>query len=250
MRNIIRVIIAEDNADQRQILKYFFQRYPELKVIAEAESGKEALKQIQQLFPDVVFLDIDLPEMNGIDLVKVIQKKEYSPHFVFFTSYPQYAVEGYEVDALDYLVKPINPERLDKTIKKILQVVTPAASSLEQPAKEQENLRYLTIQINKHSYVVNVDEIIFIYVEAGVVYVQLQGVTGIVRYRSIKQMETELDLSRFVRVHRKYLINIDKIKEIVGWFKSSYSLIMKDKNETEILLSRRGAKSLRQVVRW
>ena len=250
MKNIVRIIIAEDNEDQRQILKYFFQRYSEFKVIAEADTGKKAFKQIQNLLPDVVFLDIDLPDMNGIDLVKAIRQKGYSPHFVFFTSYPQYAVESYEVDVLDYLVKPVNPERLAKTVKKIHQVLTPEKPIQVSQPKEREYIKYLTIQINKHSYVVNVNEIVFIYVDAGVVYIQLQGMNGMVKYRSIKQLETELDLRRFIRVHRKYLVNIDKIKEIVGWFKSSYRLVMKDKSETEILVSRRGAKALRQVVRW
>ncbi len=249
MKNIVRVMIAEDNEDQRKILKYYLRSHPEFKIVAELDNGKKVLKMIEKLYPDVVFLDIDLPGINGIEVVKALQKREYSPLVVFFTSYPQYAVQGFEYDALDYLVKPVTQERLDKTIEKINEKLHESKPLMISKAKK-DHLQYLTIQIDKHSYVVNVNEIIYISVQDGTVFIKLKNNMGTVKYRSIKKLESDLNPRQFVRVHRKYLVNVDKIEEIVGWFKNSYRLVMKNTRNTEIQLSRRGAKALRDIVRW
>lgn len=250
MKRVVRVAIAEDSDDQRKILKYYLNNFKDFKVIAEADDGKKALKQIKQVYPDVIFVDIDLPGLNGIDLVKALRKNDFTPMVVFFTSYPQYAVQGFEFDALDYLVKPISQDRLEKTINKIKKNFEEKQPIIAPVSKPKEYLQYLTIQINKHSYVVNVNDIIYISVQEGTVLIKLKNNLGTVRYRSIKQLESELNPRKFVRVHRKYLVNVDKIEEIIGWFKNSYRLKMKNESEVEIQLSRRGARALRHVVRW
>jgi two-component system, LytTR family, response regulator LytT len=224
--------------------------FKEFKIIAESDNGKKALKQIKQLYPDVIFVDIDLPGLNGIDLVKSLQQFDYTPMVVFFTSYPQYAVQGFEFNALDYLVKPISQDRLAKTIEKIKKNFEETKPNIAPVSKPKEYLQYLTIQINKHSYVVNVNDIVYISVQEGTVLIKLKNNLGTVRYRSIKQLESELDPRQFVRAHRKYLVNVEKIEEIIGWFKNSYRLKMKNDNGIEIQLSRRGARALRHVVRW
>ena len=248
MKKVTRIFIAEKSEKKRKFLKSFLKKYEEFKVISEAEDGKRALKLIKQIYPDVLFVNTDLPGLNGIDLVKSLKKNDYLPLVIFFSANSQHAVEGFEIEALDYLVDPINPERLNKTIKKIkstLSITKPAAVA----DKMREYLQYLTIQVNKHSYVVKVSDIIYISVDEGTVSVKLRTVTGTVKFRSLKQLESELDGRHFVRVHRKYLVNVDKIEEIVGWFKKSYSIIMKNNRDTEIQLSRRGFRALRHIVR-
>ena len=250
MSKIIRTLIIDDNPDQRKILKPYLQLYPEMRIVGEAEDARKARQMIEQLYPDVIFVDIELPGISGIDLVKRITRQPYHPLIVFFRSCPQYAVEGYEIDAIDYLVKPLRPERLKKTIEKIKHALDGVWMVHEPPRAERDYLQYLSIMFNDHSKVVNVDDIVYFSVAEGTVFAHLRKFSGPIRYRSIKKLESELDPKKFIRIHRKYLINVIHIKEIVNWFKHTYHIIMNDDKESELPLSRRGTKELRKVVRW
>jgi len=249
MGKIIRAILADDDADQRKILKYYLKKYPEIKIVSEVSEGDRVLQHVKRFYPDVLFLDVELPGKSGIEVARQLSREDFHPLIVFFTSYPQYAVEGFEVEAVDYLVKPVEPARLEKAIQRIMAELAdhiPAASA-PQPI---ETLQFLSIMFNDHARVVSVDDIVFFSVESGTVYVHLKKFSGPLRYRSIKRLEAELDPKRFVRVHRKYLVNVAHVREIVNWFKHSYHIIMDDEKQTELPLSRRGARELRKLIRW
>ncbi len=249
MARIIRAIIADDDEDQRKILSYYLKRHPNIRVVGEASDGKRALSQIKKYYPDVVFLDVELPQMNGIEVARKLAEEDYRPLVVFFTSYPQYAVEGFEVDAVDYLVKPLKPERLKKALNKVMAELMDHEKAPALPQK-QEYLQFLTLQFTDHSLVVAVDDIVYFSVEAGTVYAHLKKKKGPLRYRSIKTLEKDLDPGKFVRVHRKYLVNVAHVREIVNWFKNAYHIILDDEQRTELPLSRRGARDLRRLIKW
>jgi|Deesub1362B_J571_1020462.scaffolds.fasta_scaffold02537_2 two-component system LytT family response regulator/two-component system response regulator LytT len=248
-KKVIRAVIAEDDPDQRRILKYLLKQFPEFKIIAEAGNGKKAFDQIRKLYPDVAFVDIEMPGMNGIELAKKIKNLEYTPLFVFFTVFPEYAVDGFEVDAVDYLVKPVQPERFKKTVEKIKRTLDIGGEPAK-PKEEKEYLRFISVIVNDHSRVVALGDVVYFSVKEGTVFAHLRQFVGPIRYRSIRQLEVELDPKQFVRIHRKYLINVNKIKEIVPWFKGTYQVLMADTQESQLPMSRRGMRELRRLVRW
>jgi len=249
---IIRTLIVDDDPDQIKILKYFLRRYSEVKIIGEARTGEEAIHLITQYYPDLVFLDIELPDINGIRVVREITSKDYEPLFIFVTSFPQYAVEGFDLEVLDYLVKPVQPERLEKALSRVqakLQEMFPGRAGPGR-AGLPRYLSFVSVKVNQTTHLVPANEIVFVSWEDSTVVVHTARGSGLTKFRSLDQLEALLDPQMFVRVHRRYLVNVNKIKEIVPWFKGTFALIMRNEKQTQILMSRRGAQKLRRHVRW
>jgi len=243
MENKIKTIIIDDDPDQRTILKYYLNQNLDINIICEYDHGQEAYKKILKQNPDVLFVDIDLPGMNGIELARAIKKKLNPPLIVFYTSYPQYAVVGFEEDAVDYLVKPVSKERVDKSIERIKKIM-----KIKKYASKIDYTQYLTYLEDDRSLVANVDDIIFLTIKNRKIYISLTEGLKLIKIRSLKKAEKQLEPTKFMRVNRQYIINLSKIEELAKDVSNYHWLLMKDENKTQIRVSRTRIKPLRQLL--
>ncbi len=217
---------------------------------ATGRNGLEAVHLIQKTEPDLAFLDVHMPGQDGMDVVCELRESGMDlPHFIFVTAYDQYAVEAFRLEAMDYLLKPVDKARLAETIdraRRSAQDKKPAAAP-EGPAAPHRTK--LLIRNANRNFIVDAQDVIYATIDNGLITLVATNVEGHSNYRTIEDLQTNLDKETFWRVHRSYLVNIHKIKEVVPWFKSSYQLRMDDKKHTEIPVSRVQTKRLRELLK-
>jgi DNA-binding LytR/AlgR family response regulator len=243
MENKIRAIIIDDDPDQRTILKYYLNQNPDVNITCEYDHGQKAYKKISKQNPDVLFVDIDLPGMNGIELARTIKQKPNPPLIVFYTSYPQYAVIGFEEDAVDYLVKPVSKERVDKSLERIKKMLR-----IKKYISNLDYTQYLTYLEGDRSFVTNVDDIIFLVIKNRRIYLSLMEHLKPIKISSLKKTEEQLEPTKFLRVNRQYIVNLNKIEELSKDKNNHHWLLMKDGDKTQIRVSRKKIKPLRQLL--
>jgi two-component system LytT family response regulator/two-component system response regulator LytT len=252
--SVIAALIAEDEQLACEELAYLLREFPDVEVIATAQNGLQALKLIQDLEPDVVFMDVQMPGLDGLGVIRKLQENNVPlPYFVLATAYEQYAVEAFRLEALDYLLKPIEKERLALSIERARRIVAekaksqpPEVSPLPRPASHRTKL---LIRHANRNLIVDASEVIYATIDDGLITVVATGLEGQSNYRTIEELQSNLDPENFWRVHRSYLVNINRIKEVIPWFKSSYMLRMDDKKQTEIPVSRMQTKRLRMLLK-
>ena len=205
-------------------------------------------------------LDIQMPGLDGFQVVrKVADDGSVMPNVVFITAYDQYALKAFEVNAVDYLLKPIDNAHLDRAIQRIrerppspvdvreqLEEVLKSMDLAPQPAKSNR------ISIKKDSRIILTDVayIVYAHIEEGVVFVTTDTGEGMTSYRTLEELEQDLNPQTFWRVHRGYIANIDKVSEVIPWFSGTYKLVMDDDARHEVPLSRLQAKRLRKILKW
>ncbi len=250
----ISALIVDDEKLARDELAYLLREFEEIEVVGTAKNGLEAVKLIEEMEPDLVFLDVQMPGMDGLSVVRALQEKKVPlPKFVMATAYDQYAVEAFRVQALDYLLKPIDKERLALTIERVRRALEdkarlqpPEPAPLQRPAPHRNKL---LVRSGNRNFIVDASELIYATIEDGLITVVATGIEGQSNYRTIEELQSNLDPATFWRVHRSYLVNINRIKEVIPWFKSSYLLRMDDKKQTEIPVSRVQTKRLRALLK-
>ena len=252
----ISAVIVDDEQPARDELAYLLKAIPGVEVVGQGRNGLEAVNLIRELNPHVVFLDVQMPGLDGLGVVKkLLDKKARLPYFVFATAYDHYAVQAFEVNAVDYLLKPIAKGRLEKTIAKIrreLEGSAPLSQKLDRivelvegrPAPQKSKL---LVKCAGRYVLVNSDEIIYASIEDGVITVVTREADGESNFRTIEELQSNLDPNTFWRVHRSFLVNINRIREVVPWFKSSYQLKMDDRKQTEVPVSRAQTRKLRDL---
>ena len=250
----LTALIVDDEKLARDELAFLLQSFPELEVIGTASNGLEALERIEAGSPDLVFMDVHMPGLDGLGAVrKMIAAGGDLPHFVFATAYDQYAVEAFEVNAVDYLLKPIDKERLAVSIeraRKKSETPQPLEKLLAQMKGRVSPPRTkLLVQSNNRMLLVDAEEVIYAVTREGLIHVVSTPVEGRSNYKTIEELHSNLDSTGFWRPHRSYLVNIDKIKEVIPWFKSTYRLRMSDKSQTEVPVSRAQTKRLRELFK-
>ena len=253
----LSALIVDDEQLAREELAFLLKAFPQVEVAAVAGDGIEALRLIEEHEPDLVFMDVQMPGLDGLSVVrKLMEKGADLPHFIFATAYDQYAVEAFEVNAVDYLLKPIEKQRLAKSIEraeKLLDTPAQESSRMEQLLEQiQSGVRQRTKLLLKNSnrlFLVDADDIIYATIQDGLITIVSNYIEGHSNYRTIEELQSNLDAGTFWRVHRSYLVNINKIKEVVPWFRSSYQLRMCDKKQTEIPVSRAQTKRLRELFK-
>ncbi len=246
----ITTLVVDDEKPACDELVYLLKGFPGIQVLGAAQNGLEAVRLIEQMKPDLVFLDVQMPGLDGFGVIRMLQEKNLAlPKFVLATAYDQYAVEGFRVQALDYLLKPIEQERLALTIER-------ARRALEEKAKEPSPMprpavhrTKLLVKSGNRNLIVDASEVIYATIEDGLITVVTTNLEGQSNYRTIEELHSSLDPEIFWRVHRSYLVNINRIKEVIPWFKSTYMLRMDDKKQTEIPVSRTQTKRLRALLR-
>jgi two-component system, LytTR family, response regulator LytT len=262
----LTALIIDDEPLARQELQYLLERAGGVEVLAQGTNGIEAVELIRTHKPDVVFLDVQMPGMDGFAVLKkLLDRRMPMPQVVFATAFNQYAVRAFEVNAIDYLLKPFDRKRVMQTIEKAQArrsaPAEPANLGVETGAKLDALLRLVEEQthapransgkvvVRAQSRLLLVDqkEICFASIEEGTISVVTSTVEGQSNCRTLEELMDQLDPEAFWRVHRSYVVNIQHIREVVPWFKSSYQLRMDDPKKTEIPVSRAQTKRLREL---
>ena len=253
----VTALIVDDEKLARDELAFLLKSFPEVEIIGTAGNGLEALKRIDADSPDLVFMDVHMPGLDGLGTVrKLIDAGGDLPHFIFATAYDQYAVEAFEVNAVDYLLKPIDKERLAVSIERAKKrsEAPQSPGRVDQLLAQMENRvpptrTKLLIKSNNRMLLVDAEDVIYAATQDGVIRVVSTRVEGQSNYKTIEELQSSLDSPDFWRPHRSYLVNINKIKEVIPWFKSTYQLRMSDTEQTEIPVSRAQTKRLRELFK-
>ncbi len=249
----LSTIIVDDEPLASSELAYLLRDFPEVEVIATGSNGLEALELIEKFEPDVVFLDVQMPGLDGVGVIRKLRERGVRiPHFIFVTAYDQYAVEAFRLDATDYLLKPLDRDRLAESIERAMRSVSESRPSAPPPVPSRpagQPRTKLLIRSNNRNFIVDAQDLIYATIENGMISLVTSHVEGQSNYRTIEDLQASLDPDTFWRVHRSYLVNINKIKEVIPWFKSSYQLRMCDARHSEIPVSRVQTKRLRELLK-
>ena len=259
----LTALIIDDEPLARQELTYLIEKAGGVEVLAQGTNGIEAVELIRVHQPDLVFLDVQMPGLDGFAVIKkLLDKKIRLPQIVFATAFDQYAVRAFEVNAVDYLLKPFDRGRVARTIEKArTRIAAPTESASN--AKLDTLLKLMEEQVQVHApraqtgkvvvraqnrlLLVDQREICFASIEEGSISVVAAGVEGQSNCRTLEELIDLLDPDTFWRAHRSFIVNIQHIREVVPWFKSSYQLRMDDAKKTEIPVSRSQTKRLREL---
>lgn len=252
----LTALIADDEELARDELSYLLREFPDIEILGFATNGNEALELIEDLEPDVVFLDVQMPGLDGLSVIRRLRQQQIpAPYFVLSTAYDQYAVEAFREEAFDYLLKPIEKERLSVTIERARRHLAERAKVQQAVAAEVPPRNpgavpaKVLVKANNRNLIVDPNDIIFASIDDGLITLVCTQVTGTTNYRTIEELQSSLDPDVFWRVHRSYLVNINRIREVVPWFKSSYQLRMDDKAQTSVPVSRVQTKKLRALFK-
>ncbi|MEI6887875.1 MAG: LytR/AlgR family response regulator transcription factor [Bacteroidales bacterium] len=244
-----KAVIIDDEKPARDIIRTFLRDIAEIEVLAECSDGFSGLKAVQELKPDLVFLDIQMPKLTGFEVLELI---ENPPVIIFSTAYDQYAIKAFEMNAADYILKPYSRERFTQAVGKAVArlqsglSVQPEIQKILQSADEKEELlQRIAVKTRHKVHVVGVSEIIFLEAEGD--YVMIHTKEGkYLKEKTMKYFESHLDSEKFIRVHRSFIVNAEKIERIELYDKESYSVILK--NGASLRASSSGYKLLKQVL--
>lgn len=249
----LRAVLVDDERLASDELAYMLREFPDVEVVGTARNGLEAVELLETVEADLVFLDVQMPGLNGLGVIRKLRERGVPlPRFVLVTAYDHYAVEAFQHEALDYLLKPVERDRLALTLERARRAVfgkTKAAIPEPPPARPPAQRTKLLIRANNRNFIVDANDVIYATIQDGVITVVSTRVEGQSNYRTIEELQANLDPEIFWRVHRSYLVNINRIKEVIPWFKSSYQLRMDDRNQTEIPVSRVQTKRLRSLLK-
>lgn len=262
----INTLIIDDEKPAREELAFLLKSFPEIHLIGQGKNGLEAVNLIKEHSPDLVFLDVQMPGLDGFGVLrKVAERKMKIPHVVFATAFDHYAVQAFDVNAVDYVLKPFDKARIAKAIQRARREIeseTSPADRLEQlvsrlgvaqlaagkPAASHAPSKIL-VNSQQRLMLVDAEDFIFASIEDGSISVFARDLEGTSNYRTLEELEQALSSDSFWRPHRSYLVNIHHIQEVVPWFKSSYMLKMDDKKHSEVPVSRQQTKRLRELFK-
>ncbi|MGC4056046.1 MAG: LytTR family DNA-binding domain-containing protein [Paludibaculum sp.] len=249
----IPTVLADDEALALDELAFLLREFPDIEIVGTARNGIEAVECIEECEPDLVFLDVQMPGLDGLGVIhKLKADKAPMPAFVLCTAYEQYALEAFRLEALDYLLKPVDRDRLAQTVdrvKRSLLEPEPTAPPLTATTPGPVARAKLLVKSSGRNLIVDASELIYATIEDGLITVVTTAVEGQTNYKTIEELQSSLDPAVFWRAHRGYVVNINHIREVIPWFKSSYQLRMDDKKGTEIPVSRVQTKRLRELFK-
>ncbi|WP_028411335.1 LytR/AlgR family response regulator transcription factor [Bacillus sp. 123MFChir2] len=245
---MLRVLVVDDEMLARDELKYLLYRTKEVDIIDEADSVEEALEKLIESKPDLVFLDIQLSDENGFEIANILKKMKNPPAIIFATAYDQYAIQAFEVDALDYILKPFDEERIVQAIKKFKKRKQHEMAEKQEvhASDESSRMKKLALPIDESIVLVNIEDIVYAGLLDGKVIVKTIC-DMYVTYDTLAILEKKLSQMNFLRVHRSFIVNVNHISEIQPWFNSTYNLIMKE--DSKVPVSRTYAKELKKLLR-
>lgn len=252
----LSAVIVDDEQLARDELTFLLKSVGDVDVVAQGSNGVEAINLIKEHSPDLLFLDVQMPGLDGFGVLKkLLDRKVPLPQIVFATAFDQYAVKAFEVNAVDYLLKPFEKKRVLQAVQRVrerLQTTAAPSDKLDavvrmlEAQKPQQTSKVL-LKSGGRLFLVDQKDICFASIEDGVITVVTASMEGQSNCRTLEELLATLDPNLFWRAHRSYLVNINRIREVVPWFKSSYQLRMGDKNQTEVPVSRAQTKRLREL---
>jgi two-component system LytT family response regulator/two-component system response regulator LytT len=261
----LRAVVVDDEQLARDELGYLLGRVGGVEIVGQAGNGVEALSAIQRLQPDIVFLDVQMPGLTGFEVARRLLETRAPSQIIFVTAYDQHAIEAFEVNAVDYLLKPVEQARLDVAVDRARRRISvehaldrggspdvdPAQLEkiVQLVAERQSRRERLAIKVGERFMLVQAEDVIYASLGDDGIAVVTDAHAGTSNYRTLDELQGRLDSSVFWRVHRSHLVNINKIKEIVPWFSRNYILRMKDAKTTEIPVSRTQTKRLREYLK-
>jgi two-component system response regulator LytT len=254
----LSAVIVDDEQLARDELAYLLKNAEDVNVVAQGKNGLEAVNLIKEHNPDLVFLDVQMPGLDGFGVIKkLLDKKIALPMIVFATAFDQYAVKAFEVNAIDYLLKPFDKKRVAQAVQKArsqqdaedlpAEKIDTLVRMLQAPKTQSTKILLKAVG---RLFLVDQKEICYASIEDGVITVVTGGASGMEgqsNCRTLEELLDSLDAGLFWRAHRSYLVNINRIREVIPWFKSSYQLRMDDKKQSEIPVSRAQTKRLREL---
>ncbi|MEG2786519.1 MAG: LytTR family DNA-binding domain-containing protein [Romboutsia sp.] len=242
----MKCIIVEDEFPAREELKYFIKNYSEIEIINEFDNGLDVLKFIQENSIDVIFLDINIPMLDGMLLAKTINKFKSKPKIVFITAYKEYAVEAFELEVFDYVLKPYSDQRIINTLNKLKDKEIDFSNKKELYEEKIDSHDTVTLWKNDKMVVLKLSDIYYCEAKERETIVYTNIDEYIVK-SSISEFYNTISNNQFFKTHRSYIVNIDKIKEIIPWFNSTYILKLKEISK-EIPVSRSKIKAFRGIM--
>ena len=242
-------IIVDDETLAREITKKYLSEHNEISISAECSNGFDAIKKINELSPDLIFLDIQMPKLNGFEMLELL---ENPPVIIFTTAFDQFALKAFEANAADYLLKPFSRERFDEAIQKALLHLRNKSNQsiivkklIEQNDDKKEFLERIVIKNGPKIVIVSVDNVQFI--EAQDDYVMVHSSEGkFLKQKTMKFFEEHLDPKNFIRIHRSYIVAVNGIKKIELLEKESYQVILEDKSA--VPMSKTGYEKLKEIL--
>lgn len=244
----IRTIIIDDEEPARNLIANFLKDFSEIEIIDQCSDGFQGVKQINELKPDLVFLDIQMPKLTGFEVIELI---EHKPAIVFSTAFDQYAIKAFDSNAIDYLLKPYSKDRFAQALEKVLSSIksneTPANSQqLAQIAdNSKENLHRIAFKTGTKIFVLPIEQIHFIEADGDYVKVHIKD-SFYLKEKTMKYFETNLPQNEFIRIHRSYIVNISEIQRIEQYDKENHAVVLKSGNVLKT--STAGYKALKQVL--
>jgi len=276
----LKALIVDDEQLARDELQYLLSSIDDVEVVAQGKNGIEAIALVPRLEPDVVFLDVQMPGLDGFAVLRKLLEKtgpETLPQIIFATAFDKYDVRAFEVNAVDYLLKPFDKARLEQALARVrARLQNPAQNGHDTPpstprtslSREQvdslirlieqqsggaptngRSSSRIVVQAGSRMLLVDQKELCFAAIDEGIISVATPTIEGQSKCRTLEELLDLLDPQIFWRAHRSYVVNINHIKEVVPWFKSSYQLRMNDRKNTEIPVSRAQTRRLRELFK-
>ena len=244
----LRTLVVDDEPLARDRLVGFLRALDGVAVIGEARDGVEALQLIESERPALVFLDVQMPGMDGFDVLRALRRP--LPHVVFATAYDEYAIRAFEVEAVDYLLKPLVRARVEEAVARARARLSQGrGQDLDRVLRERPHLTQVPLSVAKRILIVPAADIMWFGVEFRLVYAHTRE-RGYMTNFTLRELEERLDPELFFRAHKSSLVNLRHVKEIVPWFGGRYKLVMRDAAASEVALSRAQARELRSKLRW
>jgi len=234
----IRIMIAEDERLAREELIYLLQQEADVELLPYATNGRELLGMVDEHEPDVIFLDIKMPELEGDQAARMLASRKQQPLIVFCTAYEEFAVHAFKLHAVDYLLKPTEPKRLEETLQRIRERLT-------KPKEEPVHTKRSKLLVEENNRLVVIDPATIVYAVREERFVQIHTQTDTYTTRMTLTQVTEKLLGYdFFRTHKSYLVNLHYVKELEPWFNGAYNLILKGESRLRIPVSRTSVKDL------
>lgn len=239
MSSMIKVVVVDDERYSREELKHLLNEFPFVEIIGEADSGESALIICMQQQPDVVFLDIEMPKMNGLEVAKNLRELKHMPYIVFATAYPNFAVEAFRYEAVDYLLKPFDEEQLIDTMTRLQKLLLKPADEIQIAPSTR-----LAVELENEIHYIDPHAILYISRDERVsrIFTKDQPFES---KMALKDLEERLKSYPFFRIHKSYLVNLNYVQKLIPWFNGAYLLELMD-SEEKLSVSRNYVKALRK----
>jgi two-component system LytT family response regulator/two-component system response regulator LytT len=254
---MIRSFIVDDEEPARNEFKRFLQKEVDFELVGEAVDGEDALNGIRRLKPNVVFLDIHIPKMNGLEVAGELAKLSEVPLIVFVTAFDEYAIQAFDVSAIDYILKPYDRDRFQKACAKIRNAMGDQSAakkkldSLNQYLEKDKPLKIVgRSRKSRDRVLIHPRDVVYFHVELTEVTARLDNGDELLVNATLKSLLDSIDPNQFQQTHRSYVVNLDRVEKVQPLFSGNFDLLLKDSAKSVIPLSRRYAQKLKKLVKW